>query len=249
MRQIPVKRRAKGAERDTTKIKEKFLEQREQQVKAKPLVAMNERQKDYMRLLATKPVVVATGYAGASKTFLPTCMAADLYMTGKINKIYITRPAISSSQSQGYYPGDVTGKMSVWLAPVISLLKERMGNSAYEIAVAKEDICLTPLEVIKGFSINNAWLIVEEASDLTKEEIIKLVTRMGTNSRIVLSGDIRQRELKGDSGLVWLSGFIKRNDLEENFGFVDFDLPSHIVRSSAVRQFIVALVEEENKKR
>lgn len=247
MRQMPVKRRSKGVERDTTKIKDKFLEQREQHVKAKPLIAMNDRQKDYLRLLATKPVVVATGYAGTSKTYLPVCMAADLYMTGKINKIYITRPAISSSQSQGYYPGDVSSKMAVWLAPVTSLLKERMGNSAYEIALAKEDICLTPLEVIKGFSINNAWLIVEESSDLTKDEVVKLVTRMGTNSKIILSGDIRQRELRGESGLVWLSGFIKRNDLEENFGFVDFDLPSHIVRSAAVRQFIVALVEEENK--
>lgn len=244
---MPVKRRSKGVERDTTKIKDKFLEQREQHVKAKPLIAMNDRQKDYLRLLATKPVVVATGYAGTSKTYLPVCMAADLYMTGKINKIYITRPAISSSQSQGYYPGDVSSKMAVWLAPVTSLLKERMGNSAYEIALAKEDICLTPLEVIKGFSINNAWLIVEESSDLTKDEVVKLVTRMGTNSKIILSGDIRQRELRGESGLVWLSGFIKRNDLEENFGFVDFDLPSHIVRSAAVRQFIVALVEEENK--
>lgn len=247
MRQMPVKRRTKGTERDTTKIKDKFLEQREQQVKSKPLVAMNDRQKDYMRLLATKPVVVATGYAGTSKTYLPVCMAADLYMTGKITKIYVTRPAISSSQSLGFFKGSEVEKLSIWLTPVTSLLKERMGTSAYDIALAKGDICLTPLEVIKGFSINNAWLIVEESSDLTKDEVVKLITRMGTNSKIILSGDVRQRELKGQSGLVWLSGFIKRNDLSDNFGFVDFDLPSHIVRSESVRQFIVALVEEENK--
>ncbi|MFM7853145.1 MAG: PhoH family protein, partial [Flammeovirgaceae bacterium] len=88
---------------------------------------------------------------------------------------------------------------------------------------------------------------VEESSDLTKEEVIKLITRMGKNSKLVLSGDVRQSELKTESGLVWLTKFIQRHNLSQNFGFVDFNDVNHIVRSDAVRQFIVALTRDERK--
>jgi phosphate starvation-inducible PhoH-like protein len=89
--------------------------------------------------------------------------------------------------------------------------------------------------------------LCEESSDLTKEEVIKLVTRMGKNSKLVLSGDIRQSELKGDSGLNWVSKFVLRHNLSANFGFIDFNDVNDIVRSDAVRQFIVALVRDEKK--
>jgi len=90
-------------------------------------------------------------------------------------------------------------------------------------------------------------VLVEESSDLTKEEVIKLVTRMGKNSKLVLSGDLRQSELKGESGLAWLSKFVQRHNLTQNFGFVDFNDVNHIVRSDAVKQFIVALTRDERK--
>ena len=96
-------------------------------------------------------------------------------------------------------------------------------------------------------SINNAWVLVEESSDLTKEEVIKLVTRMCKNSKLVLSGDIRQSELKGESGLSWISKFVQRHNLINNFGFIDFDDINDIVRSDAVKQFIVALTRDERK--
>jgi phosphate starvation-inducible PhoH-like protein len=89
--------------------------------------------------------------------------------------------------------------------------------------------------------------LVEESSDLTKEEVIKLVTRMGKNSKLVLSGDIRQSELKGDLGLAWLTKFVQRHNLTQNFGFVDFNDVNQIVRSDAVKQFIVALTRDERK--
>lgn len=228
-------------------VKEKFLDERIQETKAKPLVPLNKRQQEYINQLNEKPVVLATGFAGTSKTYIPTVMAADLYKLGKINKIIITRPAVSSSKSVGYFKGTELEKMSVWLNSVIPIFNERLGKPAFEIALAAKDIEFVPLEVIKGMSINNAWVLVEEASDLTKDEVIKMVTRMGKNSKLVLAGDIRQAELKEASGLKWVADFVQRHNLTENFGFIDFSDVNDIVRSDAVRQFIVALVRDEKK--
>ena len=84
-------------------VKEKFMEERIQSTKAKPLVALNKRQQEYIDQLKEKPVVLATGFAGTSKTYIPTVMAADLYKLGQISKIIITRPAVSSSKSVGFF--------------------------------------------------------------------------------------------------------------------------------------------------
>lgn len=241
------KRKQRSDNGETRVVKEKFLEERTQQVKAKPLVPMNKRQQDYIDQLKEKSVVIATGYAGTSKTYIPTVMAADLYKLGKINKIIITRPAVSSSKSVGYFKGTELEKMSVWLNSVIPIFTERLTKPAFEIALAVKDIEFVPLEVIKGMSINNAWVLVEEASDLTKDEVVKMVTRMGKNSKLILAGDIRQAELKEASGLKWVADFVQRHNLVENFGFVDFNDVNDIVRSDAVRQFIVAMVRDEKK--
>ena len=238
-------RRTKAEQGSTRVVKEKFMDERKLRVQAKPLVAMNDRQREYISLVEDKAVVVATGFAGTSKTYIPTVMAADKYKLNEIDKIYITRPAISSSKSVGFTKGDFSEKMTPWLGGVIPIFQERLGKPEFNIALEAEDITYIPMETIKGMSINNAWLLVEEASDLTKEEIIKIVTRMGRNSKLILSGDIRQSELKETSGLAWLSDFVKRHNLNKNYGFIDFNDVNDIVRSNAVREFIVALVRDE----
>lgn len=240
------KQRTKGSQRDTSKIKPKFLEQRQEESKIKSLVPMNQRQKEYIDLLATKPVVCATGYAGTSKSYVAAAYAAQQFRLGNISKIVVTRPAISTSKTVGLMPGDVRAKMELWLAPVVQVLKEFLGTGAYESAMAKGDIEFFPLENIKGMSLNDAFIICEEASDLTKDEVIKMVTRLGKNSTLVLAGDIRQAELKEESGLIYLQDMVKRHNLDELFGCVDFNEIQHIVRSDAVRRFIAAVVKDEN---
>ena len=242
------KTRADKAENGGNRVvKEKFMQERTNSVATKPLVPMNSKQKMYMDLLKDKPIVVSTGYPGTSKSYIPAAMAADMYKLNLIQKIYITRPAISSSKSLGYFKGDATDKMSMWLGSVLPIFIERLGKSMFEIAVESKDIEFVPLEVTKGLSINNAWFIVEEASDLTKEEVIKLVTRLGKNARMTFAGDLRQAELKGDSGLHWLVKFVERHNLSANFGFVDFNDVNDIVRSDAVKQFITCLLRDEKK--
>ena len=240
-------RREKAQEGSGRVVKDKFLKQRQEDVESKPLVPMNKKQQRYIELLNEKPVVIATGYAGTSKTYIPTVLAADLYKLNQIQKIYITRPAVSTSKSIGFFKGTAEEKLAVWLNSVIPIFKERLGSAMFELALESKDIEFIPLEVIKGMSINNAWVLCEESSDLTKDEVIKLITRMGKNSKLVLSGDVRQSELKGESGLSWISKFVQRHNLSQNFGFIDFDDVNDIVRSDAVKQFIVALTRDERK--
>ena len=248
MQQAARKTRRQKAEDGTRRVvKEKFMEQREEAVKSKPLVPMNKKQQEYIELLKEKAIVIATGYAGTSKTYIPTAMAADLYKLNQIQKIIVTRPAVSTSKSVGYFKGTAEEKLAVWLNAVIPIFKDRLGAAMFTLALESLDIEFVPLEVIKGMSINNAWVLCEESSDLTKEEVIKLVTRMGKNSKLVLAGDIRQSELKGDSGLSWISKFVQRHNLSDNFGFIDFNDVNDIVRSDAVKQFIVALTRDERK--
>lgn len=246
MQQSKQVQRNKGDRRDSSKIKSKFQEQRNEAVRANPLKPLNQRQATYIKLLEDKPVVVATGFAGTSKTYIPTVMAADLYKVGKINKIIITRPAVSSSASVGFTTGDFKMKMSMWLGAVVPIFKERLG-AMFDIALENGDIEFVPLEVIKGMSVNAAFMIVEEASDLTKDEIIKIITRMGKDSVLVLAGDIRQSELNNGSGLVWLTSFIERHNMQDTFGWIDFNSTDDIVRSDAVKRFIVALTRDEKK--
>jgi phosphate starvation-inducible PhoH-like protein len=240
------KTRADKAEIGTARIvKDKFMEQR--LTKVKPLVAMNRKQQEYIDLLNDKNIIIATGYAGTSKTYIPTVMAADLYKLNQINKIIVTRPAVSESKSLGFYSGDVNQKMQVWLGAVLPIFNERLGKAQFEIALSSGDIEFMPLETIKGTSVNNAWLLVEESSDLTKEELIKIITRMGKNSKLVLSGDIRQSEMNKGSGFTWLVDFVKRHKLQDNFGFIDFGDVNDIVRSDAVKEFITAIVRDERQ--
>ena len=246
MQQSKQNHRTRGQQRDPSKIKPKFKEQREEEIKLNPLRPLNQKQAQYIKLLQEKPVVVATGFAGTSKSYIPTVMAGDAYKLGTINRIIVTRPAISSSKSVGFTSGDFSTKMTMWLGGVVPILKERLGPM-FDIALEKGDIEFIPLEVVKSISVSNAFFLVEEASDLTKEEVIKLITRMGKDSTLVLAGDVRQAELKGESGLVWLTNFIQRHDMNDVFGFIDFNETNDIVRSDAVRKFIVNLVRDEKK--
>lgn len=239
-------KRTRGDSRNTNMGKPKFVEQRQESVNLDPIKPLNQKQRTYLELLDSRTVVVATGYAGSSKSYLPTATACDLFRTGKINKIIFCRPAISNSKSLGYFAGSADEKMAIWLAPVMQILKERLGVGGLEVALKKGDIVFQPLETIKGSSFNDSWIIVDEAEDLTVDEIKKVITRVGKDSKMILAGDITQSELNDRSGLKWLIDFAQRHDLGEHFGHVDFNHPNDIVRSEAVKKFIVC-IERDNR--
>lgn len=224
------------------KISEKFEQQR---LSVPPLVAMNERQKEYIRYLRQKDLILATGYAGTAKTYIPTVMAADALRANKTDRIVITRPAISNSRSLGFFSGTVEEKMGNWTIPVLNILKQRMGAGAVEIAIKRGTIQFLPFETVKGFSAENCWFLCDEAEDMTIEEAKKLVTRQGSNCKMVLSGDCSQSELREDNGLSYLLRVARKasltDDINLNVGVIDFNSYDDIVRSETCKEWIIAM--------
>lgn len=240
-KQHTVKSRRSRVEAEKPPVKEKFLAFAREEVKAKAIAPLNERQADYFEALRTKDLVVATGHAGTSKTFVATCFAADAYKTGVINKIVLARPAVSSSASLGFAKGDNTEKMKQWIMPMLSVLYMRLGKAVVDLAILDENIILQPLESIKGMSYGKyTWVIADEVEDCTVEEIKSIVTRNG-GARMTLCGDVTQSCMAEKSGLVALSKIIKSSPkLQESAELIDFDSYDHIVRSKLCKDFIMA---------
>lgn len=166
-------------------IKEKFQEERKQ---VPPLRPMNERQAEYIDLINTKSLVIATGLAGTSKSFIPTVMACDKWRKGEIDRIYLSRPATSESASLGMFKGTLQEKFSPWLLPVLSIMYDRLGRNVVDLASASGDISFISLETVKGMSFGkNTFVLVDESEDITIKEAKSLVTRQGGGTKVLVS--------------------------------------------------------------
>lgn len=225
-------------------IKPKFAAQREEVIAARPLVPLNDKQRTYIHLINEYDLVLATGWAGTSKTYIPTVMACDAYLKGDIDKIVFTRPNISNSKSLGMFKGSVVEKMEMWLMPVMNILRDRLGVGGLETAIKNGNIQFVPMEVIKGFSAENCYFIVDEGEDLNREEAKKIVTRQGRNCKMIISGDVSQSELKEASGLKMLFDMIARFPTIQA-GTVDFNNINDIVRSEQCKQWVIAFNKDE----
>lgn len=236
-------RAGKSASGEGRVVKQKFAEERKN---VPPLKPMNDLQAEYIRLIDTKSLIIATGFAGTSKSYIPTVMACDKWRVGDIDKIYLSRPAVSESKSVGFFKGSHIEKMSIWLLPILSTMYERLGKNVVDLAIASGDIAFIPLETIKGMSFGKStFVIVDEAEDITIKEAKSIVTRQGGGT-MVLAGDLEQAALNEKSGLAWLKKMVEKNAcLEDTTGFVDFNRPSDIVRSDACKAWILAMRREE----
>lgn len=241
-------RRSKQDRGQEKVVAPKFKEERQHQISQNLIKPMGPKQQYYQNLLLKKSVILASGHPGTSKTFLPTCMAADQIRLGKIDKLYLVRPPVSNSKSLGFFSGSVVEKTSYWLMPILSTLKERLSPSLVEYYIENEQIIPVPLEVIKGNSFKDCFIICDEAEDLTIEECKKIITRVGDNCTMVLSGDIQQSELKDKSGLRWLINLLKaKPELQQTMGHVDFNEYTDIVRSAFCKQIVESIDQYEKE--
>lgn len=256
MQQSPQKEKFINARRDQrkgTEGKAKFQKERQDRAVNTPLLPMNEKQKKYIQALEEGvSVILATGHAGTSKTYIPTKFACLEFLRDRVYKIAFSRPAISNSRSLGYFGGSKDEKMEVWLAPVLNTVKQVLGAEETNIAVKREDLMFYPLEIIKGLSLgsNDAnrrmYFIVDEAEDLSIDEVKKIVTRIGKNCTLVLAGDVTQSELKESSGLKWLINFVEKHNMKD-FVHIDFNDVNDIVRSETVKTFITCLERDKRE--
>lgn len=213
--------------------------------KLKPLVAKTQNQKRYIDFLNTEDQVVVTGYSGTGKTYIAATHAANRYLEGKIKRIIVTRPNVAVGRDLGHFPGTLEEKIAPWVAPVHDTLVEHLGAGKVETDIKNGNIKYVPLSVMRGRSFDNTFILVDEAQNLTVHEMKMLLTRVGQNSQLVINGDIKQSDLRGeerrDSGLATIVRLIHKYDMA--IPVVDFTLDD-IVRSDVCKQWSIVFDKE-----
>jgi len=207
-----------------------------------PLLPKNEKQKEYIDALKVSDQIVVLGPAGTGKTYIAATHASNLYSTKSVDKIIITRPNISSGKSLGYFPGTLEEKMWPWVMPVLEVLHQHLGKGVVETGIKNGNIEIAPFETMRGRSFDNAFVILDEAQNVTPHEIKMFLTRVGENCTVVLNGDIMQSDLPSQSGLLKAMSMITKYDIP--VPMVEFT-PDDIVRSDLCKRWILAWMEEE----
>jgi phosphate starvation-inducible protein PhoH and related proteins len=168
-----------------------------------PVKAKTEGQKEYMGDLADpgKPVVICLGPAGSGKTFLAIAAAVEAFKSGAVGRIVLTRPAVEAGEKIGFLPGDIDDKLDPYLRPLYDALQDRLGNHELKRLKANGEIEIAPVGYLRGRTLNNAFIVVDEAQNMTYTQLKMLLTRLGYHSKMVVTGDPKQVDLKlGESG-------------------------------------------------
>ena len=186
------------------------------------IVPKTEHQGDLINAIKGSSQIIVFGPAGTGKTYVTATMAADLYTTKQIDRIIITRPMISVGKEIGILPGDLSEKVAPWALPVLDVLNKHLGKGAVETGIKNGNIEMAPLALMRGRSFDDAFIICDEAQNITTHELKMLLTRVGEGSTIVLNGDIMQTDLKDGDGLTKITHLAKKHMLP--IPIVEFDL-------------------------
>ena len=147
------------------------------------------------------PVVISLGPAGCGKTLMSCAHAIHKLTSKEIEKIIITRPAVTIDENHGYLPGDLESKMAPWLIPIYYCFKTFITSHRLREYITNENIEICPLSYIRGRTFDNTWVIADEVQNASINQMKTLMTRMGVDSKLVLNGDLQQCDLKGLNGL------------------------------------------------
>lgn len=206
--------------------------------RGKPIKAKTLGQKKYINSMREKDVVFSIGPAGTGKTYLAVAMAITAYRNKEVQKIILARPAVEAGENLGFLPGDLQEKVDPYLRPLYDGLFDILGKEAATRLKEKEIIEVVPLAYMRGRTLDEAFIILDEAQNTTQEQMKMFLTRMGFGSKVVVTGDVTQVDLpKGKK-----SGLIEASRILKNVKGVDFcrlnDLD--VVRHEMVKRIIKA---------
>ncbi len=213
------------------------------QTKKRKILPRSENQKNYFKLLNSKDIVFAYGPAGTGKTFLAVAKAVASLQQGLVKKIILSRPAVEAGEKLGFLPGDLKEKVDPFLRPIYDALYEMMPYDQVEKKLANNTIEIAPIAFMRGRTLEDCYIILDEAQNTTKIQMKMFLTRLGKNSKMVVVGDNTQIDLisKKESGLIDASTKLKNID---DIGFIELD-QKDVIRHKVVRKIINAY-EEKN---
>lgn len=204
-----------------------------------------------LQYLEEKQIVILTGSAGTGKSLLAAQHIAKRLHTKQVPKVFLARPAVAVGKSVGLLPGDVKEKLSPYFKQTLTHIAKFLGNGATEYALNAGAIEMIPVEYLRGMSFENCIVLAEEVQNFTAEEMEMMFTRLGENSQLIMTGDTKQHDLKGVSGLKQATDLIERmlqthpeymshddmDALDNGIGFVKFQ-PDDVLRGGLTKAFV-----------
>lgn len=214
--------------------------------RGKQIKSKTHGQKRYINSINKNTIVFAIGPAGTGKTFLAIAMAVTAFKNKEVNRIILTRPAVEAGEKLGFLPGDLQNKVDPYLRPLYDALYEIMGYEAYQKYLEKGMIEVAPLAYMRGRTLDDSFIILDEAQNTTPEQMKMFLTRIGIGSRAIITGDITQVDLPGDrkSGLKEVIEIL--NDIK-GIDFV-YLTEKDVVRHELVQKIIKAYERFDNIK-
>jgi phosphate starvation-inducible PhoH-like protein len=211
----------------------------------KTIVPKTLNQASYITAIHKNPITFSYGPAGTGKTYLAVAVSLSFFISGKVDRIILTRPAVEAGESLGYLPGDLIQKINPYLRPLYDALFDLLTYEKIKNLMERGNIEIAPLAYMRGRTLTKSFIILDEAQNTTKSQMKMFLTRLGNNSKIVVSGDITQIDLESptNSGLLHAMKILKGIDAID---FIEFD-KDDICRHPIVEK-IVAAYEHHSKK-
>jgi phosphate starvation-inducible protein PhoH and related proteins len=195
-------------------------------------------QAEYLRAIADNDIIIGIGPAGTGKTYLAVAAAVDALSRKRVRRIILARPAVEAGENLGFLPGDLQAKVDPYLRPLYDALEDMMPNERMQKALETRVIEIAPLAYMRGRTLNDAFVILDEAQNATNAQMKMFLTRLGANSRTVITGDKTQIDLpkREESGLLQIERILKGIDGIAIYYLTDVD----VVRHRLVREIIKA---------
>ncbi len=215
-------------------------------VLGKPIKPKTIGQKEYIDAIKKRMIVFGVGPAGTGKTYLAMAMAINAFKNNEVNRIILTRPAIEAGEKLGFLPGDMQSKVDPYLRPLYDALYQIMGAESFQHNMEKGLIEVAPLAYMRGRTLDNSFIILDEAQNTTPAQMKMFLTRIGFGSKVVITGDLTQKDLPHDQASGLDTALKVLRNVEE-IGICRLT-SSDVVRHPLVQKIVKAYDEYENRK-
>ena len=205
----------------------------------KTITPRSAMQAEYMQMLASREMIFALGPAGTGKTYLAVAQAVSQLITGSVQRLILSRPAVEAGEKLGFLPGDMKDKVDPYLRPLYDALFDCMPPEQVERRLASGEIEIAPIAFMRGRTLADAFVILDEAQNTTREQMKMFLTRFGQNSRMVVCGDPRQVDIPGGDRMSGLADAVTRLEGVEGIGVTRFTV-ADVVRHPIVGRIVEA---------
>lgn len=218
--------------------------------KGKPIKTKTVGQKDYVEAIKNNTITLSVGPAGTGKTYLAVAMAVRAFRAHEINRIILTRPAVEAGEKLGFLPGDLQNKVDPYLRPLYDALFDMMGAENFQRYLERGNIEVAPLAYMRGRTLDDSFIILDEAQNTTSEQMKMFLTRLGFNSKAVITGDITQIDLpdRKQSGLIEVTKILQGIDDIAIVYFTEKDVVRHKIVQEIIKAYDKYYRKEEKKR-